>query len=274
MYHHARRPAVAAVPAAASSPAELAELAELSPAEPTAEPGPAEPTKVVLVHGTLDRGAGMLRVARCLRDFEQTRYDRRGYGRSFSAGPAQSFTQQLADLAAIIGNQRSIIFGHSYGGVLALALAAQHHPAIAAVVSFEAPRAWEPWWTPPPTNDLLEKAAAANAAEQFCRSMMGDQTWEALPLATRTQRRQEGPTMIAELQHQSVRQYDATKIAVPVVIGVGELSGPRTQRAAKLTANEAAAGELCCVAGAGHGAPTSHPDAVAGLVRRAHALLL
>ncbi len=232
---------------------------------------------LVLIHGTLDRGAGMLPLARRLREFNITRYDRRGYGRSFATGPAESFATQLADLEAVINGQRSVLFGHSYGGVLALALAAQRHRDVAAVVTFEAPRAWEPWWTAPPADDLLEPAAAMDAAEQFCRAMMGDQIWEGLPLATRQARRAEGTAMITELQHQYVRQYDASEIAVPVVVGVGELSGPRTQRAAKLTADEAAVGatasEIRSVAGAGHGAPMTHANEVAGLVRRAFDLI-
>ncbi len=225
---------------------------------------------IVLVHGTLDRAAGMLRVARRLRRYQLTRYDRRGYGRSAATGPAQSFDQQLEDLAAVIGDQRVILFGHSYGGVLALALATQRHQGVAAVVSFETPRAWEPWWTPPPSNDLLDKSAAADAGEEFCRSIMGSQTWEALPQATRTARRCEGLAMVTELQHQHVQQYDPRVIEVPVIVGVGELSGPRTQRAAQLTADEAPLGELHVVPEAGHAAPASHPEEMAQLIAHAH----
>ncbi len=228
--------------------------------------------RAVFVHGTLDRAAAMLRIARSLRSYRLTRYDRRGYGRSASTGPSQSFDQQLEDLAAVIGDQSAILFGHSYGGVLALALAAQRHRCVAAVVSFEAPRAWEPWWTPPPSNDLLDETAAADAAEKFCRVMMGDQTWEALPLSTRTARRCEGLAMVTELQHQYVQQYDPKNIEVPVIVGVGELSGPRTQRAAQLTADEAPLGELHVVPGAGHGAPASHPKEMAQLITHAHTI--
>lgn len=220
---------------------------------------------VVLVHGTLDRAAGMLRVARRLGGFEVTRYDRRGYGRSSATGPAANFDEQLDDLAAVLGDRRSVVFGHSYGGVVALALAARRHHGIAAVVSYEAPRAWEPWWSPPPPTDV----DPAEVAEQFCRAVMGEQVWNSLPAEARAARRREGSAMVAELGQQYVRRYDATQIEVPVIVGVGELSGDRTQSAARLTAAEAPAGELCVVAGAGHGAHMSHPEEVVAMVARA-----
>ncbi|HCB37669.1 MAG TPA: hypothetical protein DEP66_05600, partial [Acidimicrobiaceae bacterium] len=239
---------------------------------------------MVLVHGTLDRAAGMLRVVRCLRGPaggpEILRYDRRGYGRSAATGPATSFDQQVDDLAAVLDGRSAaagpaavdppagrspqpspaVVFGHSYGGVIALALAARRHPGVGAVVSYEAPRAWEAWWTPPPAPDV----DPAQAAEQFYRSMVGDDVWHGLPAAARRARRAEGAAMVAELRHQHERRYDAAGIAVPVLAGVGECSGPRTRRAARLTAAEAPAGRLVVVAGAAHGAPASHPDEIAG----------
>ena len=45
--------------------------------------GPADAPLVVLVHGTMDRSTGMLKVSRRLDSrFRVVRYDRRGYGRS------------------------------------------------------------------------------------------------------------------------------------------------------------------------------------------------
>ena len=50
--------------------------------------GPAAAPHVVLVHGSLDRSAGLLRLSRRLDDrFRVLRYDRRGYGRSDPAEP-------------------------------------------------------------------------------------------------------------------------------------------------------------------------------------------
>ena len=81
--------------------------------------------QIVLVHGAMDRGAGMLRVARQLRGRAVVRYDRRGYGRSVDTGPAVRFGDQVDDLRAIVADRPTVLFGHSYGGVIAMALAAR-----------------------------------------------------------------------------------------------------------------------------------------------------
>lgn len=225
-----------------------------------------EGPQIVLVHGAMDRGAGMLRVARQLRGHRVVRYDRRGYGRSIETGPSFRFADQVEDLRAVVGGVPSVLFGHSYGGVIAMALATAHDPAVLGVTTFEAPRAWEPWWPAPPPSDV----DPADAAESFLRHMIGDEAWEALPQRTRDARRSEGQTMVAELHEQHIQRYDPTHIGVPLVVGVGSSSGERAQRVARLTADEATLGEFHRIDGAGHGAPITHAAAVADLILRAH----
>jgi pimeloyl-ACP methyl ester carboxylesterase len=222
--------------------------------------------QLVLVHGAMDRGAGMLRVARRLRGADIVRYDRRGYGRSRGAAPVQRFSEQVDDLRAVIGGRPSVVFGHSYGGVVAMALASTGTEEIAGVVSYEAPRAWEAWWPDPPPPEV----DPSDAAEVFLRRMIGDEVWEALPARTRADRRSEGAAMVAELHEQQRQRYDPASIDVPLVVGVGSSSGERAQRAAQLTASEAPLGELHTIEGAGHGAPITHAGAVADLIRLAH----
>jgi len=224
-----------------------------------------EGPQIVLVHGAMDRGAGMLRVARQLRGRSIVRYDRRGYGRSVDAAPVQRFSDQVEDLRAVLGGRPSIVCGHSYGGVVALALASTGPAEVLGVVTYEAPRAWEPWWPDPPALDV----EPADAAEVFLRRMIGDGAWEALPYPTREARRAEGSTMVAELREQQTQRYDPTVIRVPLVVGVGENSGERAHRAASLTVSEAPLGELHTLAGAGHGAPITHAGLLADLVLRA-----
>jgi pimeloyl-ACP methyl ester carboxylesterase len=225
-----------------------------------------EGPQIVLVHGAMDRGAGMLKVARRLGGREVVRYDRRGYGRSVAAPPTKRFSEQVDDLRAVLGGRPTVLFGHSYGGVVAMALASTAAPEVLGVACYEAPRAWEQWWPPPPPPGV----DPADTAEGFMRRMVGDQGWEALPSGTRAARRAEGPALVAELREQRTRRYDAAAIGVPVVIGVGELSGERAHRAAQLTVGEAPLGELVVVSGAGHGAPTSHPAQISELVLAAH----
>lgn len=223
------------------------------------------PTRVVLVHGAMDRAAGLLRLARRMGDREVVRYDRRGYGRSSQADAANSFQDHLDDLTAVIDDRPSIVFGHSYGGVIAMAAATRALAPVVGVVSFEAPRAWEPWWSKPPDRSV----DPADAAEHFLRRMIGDDLWLALPERTRAQRRSEGRSMVAELEFQTTQQYDPRLIATPLVVGVGALSGERAHRAARLTVGEGVHAELVVVQDAGHGAPMSHSAELAQMIARA-----
>jgi lipase len=238
---------------------------------------------VVLVHGSMDRSGGMLRVRRALqRDHAVVRYDRRGYGRSLAAGPPRSFDQQVDDLAAVLGGRPAVLAGHSFGGVVCLALAERRPELARAVLAYEAPKMWEPWW-PGTTagNQALFRLgsgseAEADVAEWFLRRMIGDETWERLPAAMRAERRAEGRALVAELR--SVRPpapapgpapYRADAIAAPVVSACGSEGEPHHLRAAEEVARSAPRGELRVVEGAGHGAHLSHPEQFAGLVRRA-----
>jgi pimeloyl-ACP methyl ester carboxylesterase len=221
--------------------------------------------QIVLVHGAIDRAAGMIRIARRLKQHEVVRYDRRGYGRSAHAPPTESFSQQIDDLNAVMADRPTVVFGHSYGGAIALALATQRKPAMRAVVTFEAPRAWEEWWPAPPPDDV----DPADAAEHFVRRVIGNDRWEGRAEVVRQRRRSEGMLMVEELRAQVTRRYDARQIDIPLIVGVGRRSGGRAQRAASATASEGKKSRLVTITGAGHAAPMTHPEAVAALIRLA-----
>jgi len=231
----------------------------------------------VFVHGSLDRSTAFLRVMRLLTDLSTVRYDRRGYGKSVATGPCPVFARQLDDLATVVAGRPAVIFGHSLGGVVALAFAAREPEVARAVVAYEAPMAWEPWW-PQATAGAVAVApdgTEAEAAERFMRRMIGDERWEALPERTKEQRRAEGPALVAELRSiraPSPAPYAAADLVVPVIAACGSASRPHHQQTARVLADEAPLGELRVVEGAGHGVHLTHPAAVAELVRRALAL--
>lgn len=236
-----------------------------------------EAARVVLVHGSLDRSASFARVARHLDDLRVVRYDRRGYGRSLRCGPATSFRQQVDDLAAVVAGTPSVVVGHSLGGVIALAFA-QHHPQLTtAVVAYEAPMAWLPWWPSTTAGGAATGAGddPGDAAERFMRRIVGDERWERLPRRTREQRRAEGPALLAELR--SIRDgakppYDPAEVLVPVIAAHGTGSADHHRQTAIALAELVPAGELTVVEGAGHGVHLTHPGALAGLARRALAV--
>lgn len=248
---------------------------------------------VVLVHGSMDRSGGMLRVRRLLTDFRVARYDRRGYGRSLSLGPSPSFAHQVDDLEGVVGDRPAIIAGHSFGGLVALAFAERRPELGRAVVAYEAPLMWAPWWPSPAgqgtarpldAEDVVGREGsgrgedadpAGDAAEGFMRRMIGDTNWDRLPPAVRLQRRSEGRALLAELA--TVRDplhppFDAARLLVPVVAAHGSASREHHVRSSRVLAASVRYGELRVVDGAEHGCHLSHPDGFAALVRRASVL--
>jgi pimeloyl-ACP methyl ester carboxylesterase len=237
---------------------------------------------VVLVHGAMDRASSMLRVRRVLEgECRVLRYDRRGYARSLELGPAVSLDQQVDDLAALVGSRVAVLAGHSLGGVICLALAERSPVQVRAVVAYEAPMMWEPWW-PAGTAGATALATTAgrggggdgdpgDAAEAFMRRMLGDARWSRLPSHVRAERRAEGPTLLAELRtvhHPALAPYRPERLTVPVVAAFGSETQPQHRRAAEDLARRAPHGVLEMIDGAGHGAHLTHPKAFAGLVRR------
>jgi len=230
--------------------------------------------RVVFVHGSLDRSSAFLRAIRLLEDLTVLRYDRRGYAKSIEAGICHTFGEQVDDLESVVAGQPAVLFGHSLGGVVALAFAARHPDLGAAVVAYESPMPWLPWWPSETAGSaaMASGSGGADAAEQFMRRMVGDERWEQLPQRTRDQRRAEGPAMVAELR--SVRApapppYDPASLTIPVIAAYGSESRPHHQETARTLAAAAPRAELVVVEGAGHGVHLTHPAAVAELVRRA-----
>lgn len=229
---------------------------------------------VVLIHGSMDRSSAFARVQRHLDDLHVVRYDRRGYGRSTGLGPATTFGVQVDDLAAVIDGRPAILVGHSSGGVVALAHAQRAPELVRAVVAYESPMAWAPWWPSASAGGraLAEGTSPEDAAEGFMRRMIGDERWERLPPRTRAARRAEGPALIADLlqiRDRANPPYDPAAITVPVIAAHGADSSAHHQQTARALADAAPAAELVVVAGARHGIHLTHPAAMARLVRLA-----
>ncbi|HZX56412.1 MAG TPA: alpha/beta hydrolase, partial [Ilumatobacteraceae bacterium] len=81
------------------------------------EAGDGDRPLIALVHGSMDRSAGMLKLSRRLdSDFRVLRYDRRGYGRSFPHPGPFMMAGQIDDLVGLLAGRRAVLVGHSYGG--------------------------------------------------------------------------------------------------------------------------------------------------------------
>jgi pimeloyl-ACP methyl ester carboxylesterase len=221
----------------------------------------------------MDRGQSFRKVERRLVDLDLTVYDRRGYGASSAAGTATSIAEHVEDLLVVLDGRPTVVVGHSLGAVVALAAAASRPGTVVAVMAYEAPLPWEPWW---PRDSAGGRAVGAHlddppaAAEAFMRTMVGDRSWERLPASTRAARRAEGRALLAEMT--AIRRppapLDLRRVAVPVLSARGAASAPHHRRAAEVVATGVAHGELAEIAGADHGAHLTHPDEFAALVRR------
>lgn len=237
----------------------------------TATAGDRSSPHVVLVHGSLDRSAGLLKLSRRLDErFRVTRYDRRGYGRSIGLGGPFDMEAQVADLTEVVVDAavRCVVVGHSYGGNVALAAAARHPESIAGVVVYEAPLSWLPWW---PQSTAGADARAwqhdpEEAAERFMRRLIGDARWDRLPASTRRSRRAEGPALIGELSDLRERApWQPAAISVPVLPMCGEHALEHHRRSAEVL-GEWFAVEPVVLAGARHFGPNTHPDAMGDTV--------
>lgn len=230
---------------------------------------------VVLVHGSLDRSAGLLKLSRRLDDrCRVTRYDRRGYGRTRPHPGPFTMPHQVDDLAGILrqetgSSEPSVLVGHSYGGNVALATADRHPGLVAGVVTYESPLSWEPWW---PGDSAGGDAVAwqgdpEEAAERFMRRLIGDARWDRLPPSSRAARRAEGVAMIGELTDLRVRRpWTPDRIDVPVLVLHGEHGRDHHRRGSETLAAMLPQAQLRTVPGAHHFGPNTHPDHVADLV--------
>jgi pimeloyl-ACP methyl ester carboxylesterase len=231
----------------------------------------------VVVHGSMDRSAGLLRLSRRLdAEHRVIRYDRRGYGRSVGVGPPWTVEANVDDLELLLDEALdvshataaappAILFGHSFGGNVALALAQRRPELVRAVVVYETPLSWLDWW---PGNSAGAAAMAVDdpgdAAEAFMRRLVGDAVWERLPAAKQAERRSEGAAMVAELADLRRRApWEGDRVDVPVLALHGEHARPHHRAAMQGLAELIGRCRSASVSGAGHAGPHTHADAVA-----------
>jgi len=230
--------------------------------------------RLTLIHGSLDRSAGLLKLSRRLDDRHLvTRYDRRGYGRSTPHDGPFGLDEQVDDLRAVLagadGRGPEVLVAHSYGGNVALALAQRHPELVAGVVVYETPLSWRAWW---PGDSAGADAVAwqsdpEQAAERFMRRLISDDRWERLPASTRASRRREGTAMVGELLDLRARPaWDGAQIDLPVMAMHGEFGADHHRRGAETIAAEIAGAELVMLTGGRHPGPNTHPDEVAEIV--------
>ena len=243
---------------------------------PVAEHGPRDPnvSRVVLVHGALDRAKSFLPVVDHLPDFRVVEYDRRGYGESRPADSDASLALHVDDLLDVMGDEPTTVVAHSFGCVVAVSAAINHPGRFRGLGLWEPQVPWLEFWPVSVRRGLEAMAAEADTyalAERVYASMVGDEAWRRLPEELKAQRRAEGTAFQRDVVLGLSPPFRWEDLKVPSLFGVGLESWPFSQEAATRLAATLGA-ELFTIAGAGHSAHVSHPAQFAAFVRKSTAL--
>jgi pimeloyl-ACP methyl ester carboxylesterase len=224
---------------------------------------------IICIHGGLDRGGSFARLARRTNRFDLVTYDRRGYQGSRDLQPL-GLENHVSDLITLARNEDDaraiILFGHSYGGVVAFAAAIQEPSLARLVITYEAPLPWilqrNGTGTPLGSDPELE-------AEKFFRRVVSDGAWERLSELERDSRRRDGPALFDDLSGLRSRTplFDLAALTTPAVYVYCDVLAPAFY--------ETLAVELASlnpiirsrqVTNAAHGAHLSIPDQLAALI--------
>jgi pimeloyl-ACP methyl ester carboxylesterase len=234
------------------------------------EAGGVDAPLVALVHGSMDRSAGLLKLSRRLDEAHRVvRYDRRGYGRSRPHAGPFGMEPQVEDLTGVLSGRPAVVFGHSYGGNIALALATRWPDLVSSVAVYETPLSWLDWWpgSTAGADALATRGDPADAAERFMRRLVGDERWARLPASTRTARREEGVAMVGELTDLRDRApWDPAAVTMPVVAMHGSRGAPHHRLSTTYLAEVLPDCRVVEIDGARHFGPNTHPTEVATVI--------
>ena len=241
------------------------------------------PRAVVLLPGTLSNAAQLDRLAGELAqpgDLTIHAIDRRGMGTSRLARPAAlDVDVHVRDLVAYLdarGIDWAIVVGVSFGGVVALELAARHPERILALV------AWEPPYGPladpstqarfatlaAETANAHKKGGAAASAETFLRAVAGDAAWDRLPERARAFLAGEGDGALTDSALVGLDPDGLAHIEAPTTILTGSASEPFYAPIADALAARIHAARRDTLDGLAHPAPITAAARFAGAIRQ------
>ena len=235
--------------------------------------------RILMVHGTIDRSSSFKRSAKHLSEYEVISYDRRGYASSpfldENGVPRKvSWQIHLQDLTEVVAQKPTVIFGHSYGGTLALLAAERQIDNLLGIISFESPLSWfHNWSTSTDTltdpEEEIDPEWARQQARRFMIFQIGEKNWNRLPPATKRQRESEGITMVSEMTSMANLSpvLDPAKIAVPTIIARSEDAAERHLKGAKFLTDSIPNSELRIIRNTSHGVHLQRPEKVAELTR-------
>jgi pimeloyl-ACP methyl ester carboxylesterase len=164
--------------------------------------------------------------------------------------------------------------GHSYGGCLALELAAREPTIVAATWAYEPP--YGPL-APPEARERLdalaratleaaERHGPAGAAEVVLGGVSGRAALDALGEAGRARIEQAGPGAVAEAPLLGLDPGGLSGIACPTTIATGGASGPLYPAIAEALVRQVPGARRTTIPEVDHMAPVTRPDIIAAAV--------
>jgi pimeloyl-ACP methyl ester carboxylesterase len=213
-------------------------------------------TRVVLVHGAIERQRGFDEVVSYLPGVDVVTYDRQGHGGRWKEGPA-SLEADVDDLLDRLEGQSATVVGHSLGGLVALGAALRQPRLCTSVGLYETAMPWADWWTDDERAAMLAQVDRNMAAVATAARSTETVDSARLEVAWASCRRQ-----VLDAFNAPYRWQDAT---VPVTTGRGGTSDGYSARDASLVAQQYGS-EPSVLEGAGHRAHRSHPEAFAGFI--------
>jgi 3-oxoadipate enol-lactonase len=226
---------------------------------------------LVLVHaGIADMRMWEPLVALLDHRFTVVRYDMRGHGETTYGPGACSDVDDLAALLDALAIESCCLAGASFGGLVALAFAAEHPERVERLMVLDAPLPDHDW-----SERMGEFFAAENAAAEAGRIDDAVSLNVELWVGSAEPRVRE---LVAEMQERAFRlqlesepesaglQPDLSRITMPVTVVMGENDVEDFIAIAHRLADELPHATLECVTRAAHLPALERPDAVAELI--------
>ena len=235
--------------------------------------GTGEP--LVLIHGSWGDHANWAQVAQPLAtSYRVITYDRRGHSASAPAtGTVEDDVADAAGLIEQVGGGRAHVYGNSYGGVIALRLAAAradlvrtvavHEPAAFGVLAGEQHDGVDVMTAEAAVLDLIRTGAFRDAARQFVeRVAFGPGGWDLMPAEFREVLTRNAPTYLEESDDPGADFIDLTALArsgVPVRLSYGDQSLPAFRNVVHRIAMDVPSATVVGLGATGHVPQVTHP---------------